>query len=134
MNNNQQFKKMKTYKIEVGDTIKVYKKIINGYTFYTVRVPQLNMNGQTQYFNKEIGFKKGVQIANGEYITIKSMVENIRKNEKDPFHPISSLVILDFEKKESEDKFEQEAINEYKSYVDILQDDRDYYSSISDEF
>ena len=134
MNNSQEQPKIKSYKIEVGDTIKVTKKIVNGYTFYTTRVPQKNIDGKTEFFSKYLQFKKDVQIVDGERITIKRMMENLRKNPRDPFNPISSLMILDFDKEKTEDKAEQEAIDEYKSYVNILQDDRDYFSDNNDSF
>lgn len=129
MDNKQEEKKSRTYKIEVGDKIKVYKKTVNGMTFHNTRVKQKKIDGEIDYFVKQLQFKKGVNVANGETIQIKRMFENLRKNPKDDFNPISSLMILEFDRIKSGDEEEQSAIDEYKSYVDLLQEENEYLDS-----
>lgn len=127
MSNQEEEKKQhRVYKIEIGDKIKVYKKEINGTYIYSTRVMQKKMNGETKFFEKDLTFRKDANVSHEEVIIIKDMFENARENPRDPYHPIYSLMILDFEKVINEKKEEQDAINEFKTYVDILQDERDY--------
>lgn len=134
MDNNSEEKKSRSYKIEVGDKIKIHRKDINGRPIYSTRVKQKLLDGTMRYFSKTLNFKSDVNIVDGEIILIKKMFENIRENPKDPYNPIFSLFILDFDKIKSKSSEEEQAINEYKSYVEIMQDNRDYFSNDDIQF
>lgn len=127
--NEQQERKNKVYKIEIGDTITVFRRDItyqngNQQTFYSSAIKQKQQDGTDKFFYKPIRFKKGVEIKNKSKIKINSMFENIRENPNDKYNAIYELFIMDYDLVSDGDAYQEyhnETANQpsIKSMVDI---------------
>lgn len=121
----------RSYRTEVGDTVRIYRSEYNGRMFYKIMQPQKDGEGNTVKFYKEISFKKGVEVQDKTDIKILKMMENLRKNPKDPYHPISSLLILEFEIQENREQQKSNAQNDFQ--IDLATRDTNKEYEIKDE-
>lgn len=110
-------KSKKPYKVNIGDTIKIKRTEINGRMFYSTSVTQKQFDGTKKYYNKRLNFKKGVSIPNDTRIKILDMFENMWDNPKDPYNPVSILMILDYEIIKNSEQIEKDALEEYRDDV-----------------
>lgn len=126
------------YKIMPGDKVIVYRHEGNYGPSYKVMITKTKMDGTKAKFYKDIKFRKGVEVENRTLIKINQMLEDVRENPKDPYHPIYSLVILDFEVLEKPfDSFQNKEnnssiISKYNNSEDLEIDDS-YFSNPENE-
>lgn len=107
----------KSHKVNVGDTIKVKRTEINGRMFYSTSVTQKQFDGTKKFYNKRLNFKKGVSVPNNTKIKIINMLENLFDNPKDPYNPLSILMITDFEIVKNNEQIEKEALEDYREDI-----------------
>lgn len=110
-------KTRKPYKVNIGDTIKIKRKEIDGKMYYSTSVNQKQFDGTKKYYNKRLNFRKGVSIPNDTRIKILDMFENMWDNPKDPYNPVSILMILDYEIIKNSEQIEEEALEEYREDI-----------------
>ena len=103
------------YKVMIGDKIRVFRKDYNGRTFYNVAITQNNYDGTKSTYYRPLTFKKGVEVRNETDIIIRDMFENLRANKKDPYNPITALIITEFDTLERQEQIEQEALEDFRS-------------------
>lgn len=120
------------YKVEVGDTIIVYKSEILNNVYYKTMITKKNQDGTKTRFYKDLKFRSGVNLENKTAIKINSMFEDVRPNPKDKYNPIYFLVILDFEIVENPfDK--NDAIKTYNNEVNDKEVDDSYFADVANE-
>lgn len=108
------------HKIEPDRKYRVWKKTYNDVDYYKIKVQQKNYDGTVDTFYQEIRFKKNVSVPNETDIKIKEAYENLRKNPKDEYNPISYLVITEFEKLESQEQIQKNALDEFNDVMDEI--------------
>lgn len=106
-----------SYKINTKLTYKVYVNESYGKRFYKVLVTKKNVDGTKTKFYKQLNFVKCTPPENGEIIRIKKGFEDLYTNTKDPYNPISVIVVMDYEKEENQQVREEQA---YASYHEKL--------------
>lgn len=109
----QQYKRH--YKIEPGDIFYVKRRDINGYTFYKIAICKKKQDDTKEYFDKNIAFKKGTDIADGTKIRILDFFEDVRENKNDKYNPIWSIFITDFEIIEESN---EDALSEFNQKIE----------------
>ncbi len=120
------------YKIVPNKKYRVFKRVFNDTSYYSIRVGQKNIDNKTEYFSIPIHFRSGVSLPTDSEIIIKRGVENLRANRLDKYNPIHSIMVLEYElipNKEHEDKI---ALDDYKSTM-LEQQENDMYVDFGDD-
>lgn len=116
-------------KINTKYFYKVYRSTYNGKDFYSLLIVQKNYDETESMFYKSVSFKKGIDLPpNDSLIRIKKAVENYY-GEK--YKPQSSLMILDYELKKTEDQIKEDAFNEYNQ--SLLENEKEKEVQIKEE-
>ena len=106
------------YKITAGKKIRVFKKEYNGRVYYNVQMQQKNLDETVVKYYRPVTFKKGVTLddpdGKGIDIIIHKGFENLRPNAKDPYNPITTIMITDFEVVERQEQKEAEAYDMFQ--------------------
>ena len=102
------------YKIDTKHEYKIFVSEYNGNRFYKVQIPKTNRDGSKVKFYKQIKFAKCPPVENGEIIKIKQAFEDLYTNDKDPYNPISVIVIMDYEKIRDEQVEAQQALTNFQ--------------------
>lgn len=102
------------YKIMGGKKFRVFKNTYNDKDFYKIQVSQKNYDGTVDKFYKPVTFKKGVELDNESDIIIEEGYENLRKNPKDEYNPISTIMITKFTLCERQEQIEKDAYAEFQ--------------------
>lgn len=113
------------YKIMANKPYRVWRKEWDNKVYYNIQVTQKNYDGTILKWYRPITFKKGVEVPNETDIIIKKAVENLRENKKDPFNPITSLMILEFETQVNQKAVEQQAYSDFRDSLEE-QDEEEY--------
>lgn len=104
------------YKINGKSTYKVYKNEVNGKTYYKVAMKKKNYDDTETIFYRQLRFVKGcTPPENGEIIKIWSGFEDLYVNNKDPYNPITVIVVQDYK------KIDNEVVNQDKAYEKFQQ-------------
>ena len=104
------------YKINGKSTYKVYKNEVNGKTYYKVAMKKKNYDDTETIFYRQLRFVKGcTPPENGEIIKIWSGFEDLYVNNKDPYNPITVIVVQDYM------KVDNQVVNEEKAYEKFQQ-------------
>lgn len=106
------------YKIMPNHKYRVWKTTKDDVNYYKIQVSQKNYDNTVTKFYKPICFRKGVDVPNQTDIIIKFGIENLRENPKDPFNPISTIMVSDFELYKSQEQQTKEALNEFNDFMD----------------
>lgn len=106
------------YKVMIGDRVRVFRKDYNGNTFFNVQITQKNYDGTVNKYYRPVTFKKGVEVNNETDIIIKDMFENLRHNKKDPYNPITALMITEFDTIERQEQIEKEALADFRDNLE----------------
>lgn len=106
--------KHRVYKIEEGDKVQIWRKDWNNKAYYNVMISQKQYDGTNLTWYRPVTFQKGVELQNKDVIIIRKMFENLRKNPRDKFNPITSYMILEFDKVLNEEQVIDEALGEYE--------------------
>lgn len=116
-------------KINTKYFYKVYRSSYNGKDFYSLLIVQKNYDETESMFYKSVSFKKGIDLPpNDSLIRIKKAVENYY-GEK--YKPQSSLMILDYELKKTENQIKEDAFNEYNQ--SLLENEKEKEVQIKEE-
>lgn len=106
------------YKITAGKKIRVFKKEYNGRVYYNVQMQQKNLDETVVKYYRPVTFKKGITLddpdGKGIDIIIHKGFENLRPNAKDPYNPITTIMITDFEVVERQEQKEAEAYDMFQ--------------------
>lgn len=113
------------HKLEVGQKIRVFKKVFNDNTYYKFQTTQKNYEGSSTKYYIGLQFKKGIELPNETDIIVHQFVENLRENKKDSYNPIHYYQILDFEIVESQEQIEAQAYDEFRENLEDNQVDID---------
>lgn len=104
------------YKIDGKHTYKVYKNEVNGKTYYKVAMKKKNYDDTETIFYRQLRFVKDcTPPENGEIIKIWSAFEDLYVNNKDPYNPITVIVVQDYK------KIDNEVVNQDKAYEKFQQ-------------
>ena len=104
------------YKINPKSTYKVYKNEVNGKTYYKVVMKKKNYDNTETIFYRQLRFVKScTPPENGEIIKILSGFEDLYVNNKDPYNPITVIVVQDYI------KIDNEVVNQEKAYEKFQQ-------------
>lgn len=104
------------YKIDGKHTYKVYKNEVNGKTYYKVVMKKKNYDNTETIFYRQLRFVKScTPPENGEIIKILSGFEDLYVNNKDPYNPITVIVVQDYI------KIDNEVVNQEKAYEKFQQ-------------
>jgi len=104
------------YKIDGKHTYKVYVNEVNGKKFYKVAMKKKNYDDTETIFYRQLRFVKGcTPPENGEIIKIWSGFEDLYVNNKDPYNPITVIVVQDYM------KVDNQVVNEEKAYEKFQQ-------------
>lgn len=106
------------YKLMGGKKVRVFKSTFNDKNYYKIQVTQRNYDNTQDKFYKQVMFKKGVELQNETDILILEGYENLRKNPKDEYNPISIIMITKFEEVENEERMKQNAYDEFRTNLD----------------
>lgn len=106
------------YKLMANKKVRVFKSTWNDKDFYKIQVTQKNYDGTSDKFYKNVMFKKGVDLPNETDIIILEGYENLRKNPKDDYNPISTIMITKFEQLENQEQMVQDAYDEFRENLD----------------
>jgi len=101
------------YKINENSTYKIHKRVINDRTFYNIYIAQTKYDGTKEIFSRQVKFAKCNPPEDEQYIKINCGFESDYIGTKDPYNPIMTIVITDYEVVESPEKIQQEAFAEY---------------------
>jgi hypothetical protein len=115
------------YKIDTKHKYKIFTSEFNGNRYYKVQIPKTNRDGTKTTFYKQIKFAKCPPVENGEIIKIKKAFEDLYVNSKDPYNPISVVVIMDYE------KIKDEKVEEEQAYAEFQQNLKESEYEITDE-
>lgn len=109
MNNNNE--PIIYYKIRAGKRYRVFRRENNGRKYYSIRISQREYGGDVIYFYRNIVFKRGIELENMTDIIIDKGYENLYKNPKDEYNPISYILVTEFTicEKEVDEKASYEA-------------------------
>lgn len=117
------------YKIMAGRKYRVFKLVFDDKVFYRIQMQQKNYDDTVSKFYRQVNFKKGVELDNETDIIIHRGFENVRRNPKDDYNPISSIMITDFEIVENQEKVQKDALEDYNKQLEEannLIDDEDF--------
>lgn len=104
------------YKINGKSTYKVYVNEVNGKKFYKVAMKKKNCDDTETIFYRQLRFVKDcTPPENGEIIKIWSAFEDLYVNNKDPYNPITVIVVQDYK------KVDNEVVNQEKAYEKFQQ-------------
>lgn len=120
------------YKIVPNKKYRVFKRVFNDTSYYSIKVKQKNMKNKNDFFSIPVQFKSGITIPNDSEIIIKKGIENLRVNKLDKYNPIHTIMILEYElipNKEHEDKI---ALDDYKTTM-LEQEENDLYVEFGDD-
>jgi len=106
------------YKLMGGKKYRVWKNTYNDKDFYKIQVTQKQYDGQTDKFYKPVMFKRGVDIPNESDIIIEEGYENLRLNPKDPYNPISTIMITKYTLCERQEQIAQQAYDDFRDNLD----------------
>lgn len=109
------------YKLMANKKVRIFKSTWNDKDFYKIQVTQKNYDGTSDKFYKNVMFKKGVDLPNETDIIILEGYENLRKNPKDDYNPISTIMITKFELCENEEQAQQDAFDEYRENLEEVE-------------
>lgn len=99
------------YKIDGKRTYKVYVNEVNGKKYYKVAMKKKNYDDTETIFYRQLRFVNGcTPPENGEIIKIWSGFEDLYVNNKDPYNPITVIVVQDYM------KVDNQVVNEEKAY------------------
>ena len=116
------------YKINGKSTYKVYVNEVNGKRFYKVAMKKKNYDDTETIFYRQLRFVKGcTPPENGEIIKIWSGFEDLYVNNKDPYNPITVIVVQDYM------KVDNQVVNEEKAYEKFQQITKENEMEASDE-
>lgn len=113
------------YKIMANRPYRVWRKEWNNKVYYNIQISQKNYDETVSKWYRPITFKKGVEVPNETDIIIKKAVENLRPNARDPYNPITTLMILDFEISLSKEQIEQQAYADYRESISEADENSD---------
>lgn len=116
MENQEEVKPKRYYKIEPGDKVKIKRTDFNGYTFYKVPLTKKNKNGVKETYEKTVVFPKDTDIPDGSYVRIKDFYEDMYFGKVDKYNPIWTIRVLDYELLGDEIN-EETALSDYFSEV-----------------
>lgn len=106
------------YKIMPDTKYRVFVTTHGEKRFYKIQVTQKNYDGIKSKWYKSISFRKGTEpidtTGNGIDIIIKRAFETLRENPKDPYNPISTIMIMEYENPKREEEVQNEALNEFR--------------------
>ena len=108
------------YKIMPGKKYRVWKTTRNDVNYYKIQVTQKNYDDTSNKYYKNICFKKGVDIPNECDIIIKHGIENLRNNPNDPYNPVSTIMITDFEIIKSQEQKTKDALDEFNETIEDI--------------
>lgn len=120
------------YKIVPNKKYRVFKRVFNDTSYYSIKVKQKNIKNKNDFFSIPVQFKSGITIPNDSEIIIKKGIENLRVNKLDKYNPIHTIMILEYElipNKELEDKI---ALDDYKTTM-LEQEENDSYVEFGDD-
>lgn len=104
------------YKINPKSTYKVYVNEVNGKRYYKVAMKKKNYDDTETIFYRQLRFAKScTPPENGEIIKILSGFEDLYVNNKDPYNPITVIVVQDYM------KVDNQVVNEEKAYEKFQQ-------------
>ena len=119
MDNNEEYKDRKRYKVEVGREYTIKRKDVeyqgDTITNYSIGFPKKHGN-HSKYLYKRIYFNPPADLKNNTKILINDLYEDVVENRKDAYNPIWYIVILDYEITE-EPSDTNDAIIEYQNNV-----------------
>lgn len=122
MENNEENKGI-GYKIEAGKQYRLWRKDYNGRTYYNIQISQKNYDGTISKWYRPVTFKQGIELPNETDIVIKKAIENLRPNAKDPYNPITSLMILEYEESVNQEALEQQAYADFRENLGEADED-----------
>lgn len=113
------------YKLMGGKKVRVWKNSFNDKDYYRIQVTQKQYDGQVDKFYKPVTFKKNVDVPNQSDIIIEEGYENLRVNPKDPYNPISTIMITKFTICESQEQIEANALDEFRENLNEIEVNED---------
>ena len=121
------------YKINGKSTYKVYVNEVNGKRFYKVAMKKKNYDDTETIFYRQLRFVKGcTPPENGEIIKIWSGFEDLYVNNKDPYNPITVIVVQDYMKVDNQVVNQEKAYDKFQKIVNENEMEENHYE-ISDE-
>ena len=126
MENQEEVKPKRYYRIEAGDKVKIKRTDFNGYTFYKVPLTKKNKNGAKETYEKTVVFPKDADIPDGSYVRIKDFYEDMYFGKVDRFNPIWTIRELDYE-------IVDEEVDENSAIADYLNEVAEDGIDISDD-
>lgn len=123
----EQTKETIFYKIMAGKKVRVWKNTYNEKDYYRIQVTQKQYDGQTDKFYKPVTFKRNVDIPNQSDIIIEEGYENLRANPKDPYNPISTIMITKFTLCESQEQKTANALDEFRDNLYNIESEHDEF-------
>lgn len=116
MNEEKQFKRH--YKVEAGDVIKIKRQDVREYTFYKVALQKKNPDGTKSYYDKNIAFAKGTDLADGTSIRVIDFFEDVYARQNDKWNANWTLFITEYEVVEENNA--AESISEFNDMMDNI--------------
>ena len=114
------------YKITAGKKYRIWRNDYNGRTYYNIQITQKNYDGTIDKYYRPVEFSKGVDLANGTDIIIKSGFENLWSNKNDKHNPITTIRITEFEIVENKELMEKQAYADFQQNLyEMKQEDPD---------
>lgn len=110
-----------SYKINTKNTYKVYINSAHGKEFYKVQIKKRNYDKTETKFYKQLKFVKCEPPKDGEIIRIKKAFEDLYTNSKDPYNPISVIVVMEYEKVENKIVAEKQAYQDYQQTLNEME-------------
>lgn len=102
------------YKIVADKRYRIFKTQHDDKSFYSIQITQKNYDGTISKYYRPVIFKKGIELHNLTDIIIHKGYENLRSNKKDPYNPISIILITEFEIIPNKEHEENDAYAEFQ--------------------
>lgn len=105
------------YKINVEHNYKVYVTEYGGKKYYKIPVTKKNYDKTETTYYKQVRFAKCTPPEDGDVIRIKKGFEDLYTNNKDPYNPISVIVILDYDSVENLEQIKEKALDKFQQIL-----------------
>lgn len=97
MEEKEETKPKRYYKIEVGDIITINRNSVRGFVFYKTPIWKKHSDGTEKYLYKQISFDPNVELEDNTKILVKDFYEDMYMKKNDKYTTIWTVHITDFD-------------------------------------
>lgn len=111
------------HKINTKYFYKVYRSSYNGKDYYSILITQKSYDDTETLYYKNVNFKKGLPLPKND--TLIRIVKAVENYYGDKYKPQSSLMILEYETKQTDEQKKESAYEEFSQTLTENEENRE---------